>query len=631
MCGIFGIYHFAQPELRVEFSDLKLMGDAIAHRGPDAEGFHLDGNLGFGNRRLSIIDRSGGQQPIANEDQTIVVVYNGEIYNYQQIKVDLEQKGHRFSTSSDTEVLVHLYEEYGEDLITPLRGMFAFALWDARNRKLLVARDRVGIKPLFYTQTGTGIVFGSELKSLLKIKGIQREVDPIALDAYFTLSYIPAPLTIFSEIYKLRPGHLMTITQNGIRIRSYWDLAVEPDYSKPESYFLEGAMELMEEAVISHLMSEVPLGAFLSGGIDSGCVVALMARNLLSPVRTFTIGFGGAVGGFSDERPYARMVAQHYGTSHHEQSVSPKAVDVLQRVVQALDEPLADDSAIPSYYVSELAKSQVTVALSGLGGDELFGGYERYLGFQLGDWYDYLPRWMRTKVINPLAMRLPEQANGNPAVNHLKRFIRGSGLPASARYLEFISLLTLQQRQQLYHPEVRRQIDFSHIESHLKSFFNQPKDVPSINRVFYQDVHTYLPDDILALTDRISMAHSLEVRVPFLDHKLLEFCFRIPPDMKLKFFQKKYLMKKCGATFLLPQAVLQHKKQGFVGPMAHWLRHDLKPYILEMLSEERLRKSGFFDPKAVQRILDEHFSLRETHDKLIFALLVFQVWQAEYL
>ncbi|MEW5802715.1 MAG: asparagine synthase (glutamine-hydrolyzing) [bacterium] len=631
MCGIFGIYNFARPELAVEFSDLKLMGDAIAHRGPDAEGFHLEGTLGFGSRRLSIIDRSGGQQPIANEDRTIVVVYNGEIYNYQHLKEDLEQKGHRFSTSSDTEVLVHLYEEYGEELITPLRGMFAFALWDAKNRKLLLARDRVGIKPLFYTQSGTGIVFGSELKSLLKIKGIQRTVDPMALDAYFTLSYIPAPLTIFKGIQKLLPGHLMTITlQDGIRIRPYWNLAVDPDYSKPESYFLEGAMELMEEAVRIHLMSEVPLGAFLSGGLDSGCVVAFMARNLPQAVRTFTIGFGGAVGGFSDERPYARLVARHYSACHFEQEVTPKAVDVLHRVVQSLDEPLADDSAIPSYYVSELAKRQVTVALSGLGGDELFGGYERYLGFQVGDWYDFLPAWMRNKIINPLALGLPEQANGNPGINRLKRFIRGSGLPASARYLEFISLLSLQQRRHLYHPDVGRQIDFSHIESYLKSFFYQPKNVPSLNRVFYQDVHTYLPDDILALTDRISMAHSLEVRVPFLDHKLLEFCFRIPPEMKLKFFQKKYLMKKFGAT-LLPYAILRHKKQGFVGPMAHWLRHDLKTYLLEMLSEEAIRRSGFFDPKAVQKILDEHFSLRQTHDKLIFALLVFQIWQAEYL
>ncbi|MEW6379723.1 MAG: asparagine synthase (glutamine-hydrolyzing) [bacterium] len=630
MCGIFGIYNFSQPELGVEFPDLKLMGDAIAHRGPDAEGFYLDKNLGFGSRRLSIIDRSGGQQPIANEDGTIRVVYNGEIYNYRHLRQSLEQKGHRFSTGSDTEVLVHLYEEYGEKMPAFLRGMFGFALWDIRNRKLLLARDRLGIKPLFYTRTAAGILFGSELKSLLKIKGVQRRVDLDALDAYFTLSYIPAPLTIFSGIHKLCPGHLMTVTPGGVHIRSYWNLVIAPDYGKPESYFLEGVMELMEESVRIHLMSEVPLGAFLSGGVDSGCVVALMARNLPSAVRTFTIGFGGSTGGFDDERPYARMVARHYEACHYEQEVQPQAVDVLHRIVQALDEPLADDSAIPSYYVSELAKSQVTVALSGLGGDELFGGYERYLGFQLGDWYDHIPRWMRQRVIHPLAMGIPEQANGNPAINRLKRFIRGSGLPASSRYLQFISLLAASQRHQLYHPDIRRQIDPSRIEAHLKAFFHRPRDISPLNRVFYQDIHTYLPDDILALTDRISMAHSLEVRVPFLDHKLLEFCFRIPSEMKLKFFQKKYLLKKCGAS-LLPPAVLRHKKQGFVGPIAHWLRSDLKPYVCEMLSRERLRESGFFDPGAVRKILDEHFSRKETHDKLIFALLLFQVWQAEYL
>jgi asparagine synthase (glutamine-hydrolysing) len=373
-----------------------------------------------------------------------------------------------------------------------------------------------------------------------------------------------------------------------------------------------------------------------------------MAKNLTSAVQTFTIGFGGTVGGFEDERPYARMIARRYSTCHHEQEVTHRGVDILRRVVQAFDEPLADDSSIPSYYVSELAKSRVTVALSGLGGDELFGGYERYLGFQLGEWYDRIPRWMRGKIIHPLVAGLPEQPNGNPAVNHLKRFIRGSGRSPSERYLEFISLLTSQQRRQLYHPDLRRQIDLSLIGSRLKSFFHRPKseadcrsgadcrseadcrDIPSLNRVFYQDVHTYLPDDILALTDRISMAHSLEVRVPFLDHKLLEFCSRIPPEMKLKFFQKKYLLKKCAAA-LLPRAVLRHKKQGFVGPTAHWLRHDLKPYVCETLSEERLRQSEFFDPKAVQRILNEHFSRRQTHDKLIWALLIFQTWQEVYL
>ncbi|MCL6584499.1 MAG: asparagine synthase (glutamine-hydrolyzing) [bacterium] len=629
MCGIFGIYNFSQPELEVEFSDLKLMGDAIAHRGPDDEGFYLKKNLGFGSRRLSIIDRRCGHQPIANEDQTIRVVYNGEIYNYLELRQSLEQKGHRFSTSSDTEVLVHLYEDYGELMPTYLRGMFAFALWDSRSQKLLLARDRVGIKPLFYTITRAGIIFGSELKCLLKIRGIRQEVDLEALDAYLTLSYIPAPLTIFSGIHKLLPGHLMIIRPQGVELKSYWTLVIEPDYTKTESYFLEESMRLLEESVRIHLMSEVPLGAFLSGGIDSGCVVALMAKNLSSPVQTFTIGFSAAGGGFDDERPYARLVAKQYGACHYEEEVSPQAVDLLHRVVQTLDEPLADDSVIPSYTVSEMAKRQVTVILSGLGGDELFAGYERYLGFHLADWYDHLPRWTRQRVIHPLVMSLPERSDGSLAINHLKRFVRGSHLSASSRYLEFISLLPTWQRYQLYHPDIRPKIDPFRIEKQLESCFIRPTNISSLNRVFYQDIHTYLPDDILALTDRISMAHSLEVRVPFLDHKLLEFCFRIPAEMKLKFFQKKYLLKKCAAN-LLPQAVLRHKKQGFVGPLAHWLRHDLRPYICELLSQERLRQLGFFDPRAVQMILDEHFSRRQTHDKLIFALLLFQIWHMEY-
>ncbi|HLG29159.1 MAG TPA: asparagine synthase (glutamine-hydrolyzing), partial [Candidatus Brocadiales bacterium] len=437
MCGISGIYNFKNRDEQVSKETLLKMCLTIRHRGPDDQGIFLDTNIGLGMRRLSIIDVAGGHQPIANEDKTVWIVLNGEIYNYLELREHLQKKGHAFSTRSDAEVVIHEYEEYGEACVEKLRGMFAFAIWDGNKEKLLIARDRVGIKPLFYTRINGSIVFASEIKAILSAlggQGIKREIDWRAFDAFFTLSYIPAPLTIFKDIYKLLPGHVIVCEKGQIRVKKYWDIYYQPDYGKSEDYFIDGFMGLLEESVKIHLMSEVPLGAFLSGGIDSSTVVSLMARNNNSQVNTFSIGFGGNVGGYNDERQYARLVAQRYHTNQKEFEVKPDFITLMDELVGAFDEPFADDAMIPSYYVCKLAKEYVTVALSGLGGDELFGGYERYLGFSLSNKYERLPRFIRDRIIAPIINQLPENRNGSYSINHLKRFIRASNLTSDQRY-----------------------------------------------------------------------------------------------------------------------------------------------------------------------------------------------------
>lgn len=636
MCGINGIYNFKNKNKEVSQETILKMCSAIQHRGPDDQGIFLNANIGLGMRRLSIIDVAGGHQPIANEDKTIWIVLNGEIYNYLELREHLQKKGHQFSTKSDVEAVIHAYEEYGEACVEKLRGMFAFAVWDSNKEKLLIARDRVGIKPLFYTQINGSIIFASEIKAILQYPDIKREIDWRAFDAFFTLSYIPAPLTIFKDIYKLLPGHIIVCEKGHIRVEKYWDIYYQPDYKKSEDYFIDGFMGLLEESVKIHLMSEVPLGAFLSGGIDSSTVVSLMAKNNNSQVNTFSIGFGGNVGGYCDERQYARLVAQRYHTNQKEFEVKPDFIKLMDELVGAFDEPFADDGMIPSYYVCKLAKEYVTVALSGLGGDELFGGYERYLGFSLSNRYERLPRFFRDRVIAPIISQLPESKTRRgvlqyaPTINHLKRFIRASNLPSDHRYFSYVSILDEKRRKDLYSSDVQDEIDFSWVNNHLTSYYNSENARNPLDRVFYQDTKTYLPEDILAVTDRMSMHHSLEVRVPFLDHKLMEFCATIPAEMKIRHLKKKFLLKK-GVAHLLPSEIINHKKQGFVGPMSTWLQNDLKEYALEILSESSLRRHELFNSKTVSNILEEHFAGKETHDTLIWALMVFETWHRMYM
>ncbi|NKE72130.1 asparagine synthase (glutamine-hydrolyzing) [Candidatus Manganitrophus noduliformans] len=628
MCGIAGVFHKDQ-QAAVGSGLLTKMCRSLIHRGPDDEGQYCYRNMGIGMRRLSIIGLATGHQPIPNEDKSIWVVLNGEIYNYLEIKEDLTRKGHTFATTSDTECIVHLYEEYGERCVQYLRGMFAFAVIDQKNRSLFVARDRLGIKPLFYSMQGGGILFASEMKALLQDEAISREIDFAALDAFFTYGYIPSPLTIFKSVRKLDPGHFIKCDAKGIRIEQYWDLQFKPDHRKNEEEFAEEFLKRFDESVRIHLMSEVPLGAFLSGGIDSGLMVAMMARHMTSPVQTFTMGFGGGVGGYLDERGYAKKIAERYDADYHEFEVRPKLEEIIDFIIQSFDEPFADDSVIPTYYICKLAKEHVTVALTGLGGDELFGGYERYLGLTLSQFYQKIPPLITKAIIQPLVGRIPEQQSGHYLINHLKRFVRSvDGDPAS-RYQRYMSALDDSARGKLYSEGLQKEINVAQTERLGTRYFNALRNDQILDRAFYQDFKMYLPDDILALSDRLSMHHSLELRVPFVDHELVEFCATIPSSMKIRFFKKKYLLKKIARSFL-PSEVINHRKQGFASPMASWLRNDLRGYSRDLLSEDNLNRNGFFRSGYINKLLDDHVMRRESHDKLIFSLIVFQKWYETY-
>jgi asparagine synthase (glutamine-hydrolysing) len=606
---------------------------SIAHRGPDDCGYHTEPNAMLGFRRLSIIDLQGGHQPIYNEDRSKCIVFNGEIYNFMGLRDELLERGHTFFTRSDTETILHAFEEWGEGCVERLRGMFAFAIWDVREKVLFAARDRLGIKPFFYTTAGGGFAFASEMKALLADEGFDRAIDELALAAYFNLAYIPGELTIYRGIRKLLPGHCLTVRDGQVAVRKYWDLYPSPARGRREEYFIGGFMDLLREAVSIRLMSEVPLGAFLSGGVDSSTVVALMSQVSSGAVNTFCMGFGGDVGGYLDERGFARQVAERYGTRHREFEVLPRAEGLVETIVRAFDEPFADDSTIPSYFVCKIARENVTVALSGLGGDEVFAGYERHLGFALSSCYGRLPGFLREGLVRPLVERLPERADGHYTVNHMKRFVRGAGLPPGERYFGYLSKLPPRLRGCFFNETGRfsEHLDQSR-ELVLRHFNSENVDGPvdCLNRALYCDLKTYLPEDILALTDRLSMHHALEVRVPFLDHKFLEFCATIPPEMKLKGFQKKHLLKTAVRPHLPPE-VIRHRKQGFVGPMARWLKNELKPFVVETLAEKNLQKHGLLNAATVRRVLEEHFAGRELHDTLIWSMVIFQSWFNHYI
>lgn len=629
MCGITGIFYIncdkqACPEL------LQRMCNSIIHRGPDDQGQYCYKSMGIGMRRLSIIGLETGHQPISNEDKSLWVVLNGEIYNYLELKGHLIKKGHTFTTTSDTECIIHLYEEYGEQCLQYLRGMFAIAILDQRNRSLFVARDRLGIKPLFYLLDREKFLFASEIKAILQDKTISREIDFSALDAYFTYNYIPAPLTIFKSIRKLEPGHYIKCDSSGIKIKKYWELYFKPDSTKSEKIFTDEFIQLFDETVKIHLMSEVPLGAFLSGGIDSGLLVAFMSRHMTDPVQTFTMGFGGKIGSYLDEREYAKRIAYRYNANYHEFKVKPNLEEIIDFIIYSFDEPFADDSVIPSYYICKLASEHLKVVLSGLGGDELFGGYERYLGLSLSQSYQKLPYLLRKGIIKPIIENIPEQRNGHYRINHLKRFIRSADADAAIRYQRYMSALNDTAKQKLYSYDLQKEIKFTTLSSELGvKYFNASNAENILDKAFYQDFKMYLPDDILALSDRLSMHHSLELRVPFVDHKLVEFCATIPHTMKIRFFRKKYLLKKIAKQFL-PSDVINHRKQGFASPMASWLRNDLKEYSMALLSESNLNKHGFFKNTYIIDILRNHINRRESYDKLIFALMIFQRWHDKY-
>ena len=625
MCGIAGMIDTTGNGA---LPSVERMVAALRHRGPDDKGIHSSHDVAIGMTRLSIIDLVSGHQPISSEDGHVTVVCNGEIYNHLELRRELEGKGHCFRTRSDVEVIVHLYEEVGERCFERLRGMFGAAIWDERRRKLVVGRDRLGIKPVFYSAHGGRMLFASEIKAIAQSGDVPLRLDYDALDRYLSLGYIPAPLTIYRDIRKLEPGHMIVCERGCVRVQEYWRLAERPQHTASEPELTERFLHLFSDAVRSHLMSDVSLGAFLSGGVDSSLLVAVMSAHTSEPVKTFTIGFGGNAGGYLDERTYARALSRRYGTAHTEFEVRPDLESILDEAVATFDEPFADDSVIPTFHICRLARQHVTVALTGLGGDELFGGYERHLGAKLSGAYDRVPRLLRDRLVGPLVDRIPERQDGHYTVNHLKRFVRAAALPPADRYLTYGSVFSSQMKQRVCTADTLKKLQQRNASADTQYFDGWRGD--AVGRALYHDIHTYLPEDVLALSDRVSMRYSLELRVPFLDHELVEFCASIPSTLKIRALTKKYLLKRAAAP-LLPPEILNHRKQGFASPMSAWMRSDLQHYVRETLSPSRLKRHGFFDDNAVRELIDAHMTRRESHDRQLFALIMFQKWHERFM
>lgn len=624
MCGICGFVSFNRT---FHGHTLSRMNDSIRRRGPDGAGEYFDGTAGLAMRRLAIIDLEGGQQPIFNEDRSVCVVFNGEIYNYRELRRTLLDKGHSFTTHSDTEVLVHLYEEYGADLARHLQGMFAFALWDIRRQTLLLCRDRLGIKPLFVSRTPDGILFGSEIKCLLATGTVRQELDWQGIDEYLTYTNIPCPRSIYADITQLQPGTTLTVAAHGrYQVSRYWEVPVVAPEARSEAEWIKDCESALRSAVESHLVADVPVGAFLSGGVDSGLMVALMADTLDRPVETFTVGFKDAGSSFIDERQYARALAQRYNLNHHEIDVTPNMEEIVWDIVDALDQPFADDSVVPSYYVCKVAGQRVKVAMTGLGGDELFAGYRRHLGLLYGERYARLPRLLRDGLIRPLVQRIPESKNSSDFIDHLKRFTRAGGEPAHRRYQDSMATLSWESRQQLYTPEALQHIDRAATDAVMCAPFLEGDVSSVLERALRTDLQTYLVDDILTLTDRLSMWHSLELRVPYLDHRLVELLARLPAGLKVRGSTQKYLLKKVAERWL-PHDMIYHRKQGFEAPMGRWLRGPLLPFFDSIVTRQAVERSGIFRYEEIRRLRDEHVSLHRKHSKILFSMLSFMLWQ----
>jgi asparagine synthase (glutamine-hydrolysing) len=630
MCGIVGAVYSVGGAVNQPM--VRRMCALITRRGPDDEGFYFGDRVGLGMRRLAIIDVAHGKQPIHNEDQTVWVVFNGEIYNYRDLREDLQKSGHLLRTSSDTECLVHLYEEFGEEFVSRLRGMFAFALWDDRQKKLLLGRDRLGIKPCYYLQQGGEFYFGSELKCLLAVEGFERTINLAALSDYLTYKYVPGPQTIYGGIRELPPAHIGVWHDGAFRVGRYWQLKPGVVEHRSIDYYADGLLHYLEEAVRMHLVSEVPLGAFLSGGIDSSAIVALMARAGQGKVKTFTIGFEAGQRGV-DERPFARSIAQQYGTDHSEylyENPQKQIQGMLPAIIHAFDEPFADSSAIPNYMISEAARKYVTVALSGTGGDELFAGYERYRGALVAERYRKVPRAIRRGVLDPMIQRLPEIRVAGLWVDRVKRFIKGADVPLPERYHRFLAAFDNQEKENLLSSDVRQELrKADDYVTPLVMERVQPCDDP-LDWMMSADMETYLPDDELRKTDRLSMWHSLEVRVPFLDHKVVEFAASIPARYKLNGMVKKFVLIKA-LNGIIPPRILARRKQGFSIPLGDWLRGPLRELVRSNLSESALRECGLFNFREIERIWNEHERGFRNHETKLWTLVVLVAWYQDYM
>jgi asparagine synthase (glutamine-hydrolysing) len=626
MCGIYGILSLEnvihpQPDI------LSSMGNITIHRGPDDEGTYSDDKASIGMRRLSIIDLSGGHQPISNEDEKVWVVCNGEIYNFRELRKDLKSKGHRFRTASDTEVLVHLYEEYDEKFIEKLNGMFGFALWDSRKSKMLIGRDRLGIKPIYYYLDESQLIFASEAKAILSHPDVDTELDHTALQQYLTLGYVPAPYSIFAGIKKLPVASLMICKDNNIAIERYWELNTTPDGSLTEQEWCDLVLEKLEKAVVGQMVSDVPLGAFLSGGIDSSTVVALMAKNNPEPIKTYSIGFDtGKAGAYYNELPYAKKVSQLFQTKHKEIIVKPDVIELLPKLLWHMDEPIADTAFITTFLVAEFARQDVKVILSGVGGDELFGGYRRYLGDYYNRYYKLIPSWVRQNILLPLAKNLPADRHSGikNLSRHMRSFIQSSELRLEDRYRFYIQVFSQQKLGNLLKDQPKVHYDA------LNLAFDQVKGGDELSQLFEVDLGTQLPDDLLLLTDKMTMATSLECRVPLLDHELVELGGRMPSHLKINGRQLKYVLKKA-LKEVLPADILYRKKRGFGAPMGAWLKQELAPLMKHILSEDSISSRGLFNWPAIQETIKLHENDREDHTDHLLSLMNLELWCRMYL
>lgn len=629
MCGICGIVDFktSQP---VNQDILLKMTQAMKHRGPDEQGFYNCGPAGLGSRRLSIIDLAGGHQPIANEDQSMWIVFNGEIYNYRELRVYLQKKGHTFRTQTDTEVILHLYEEFGLDCIQHLNGIFAFAIWDIPRQELTLARDRMGIKPLYYTETNNSFIFGSELKVVLAHPEVKREIDLISLNEYLSFEYVPSPRTIIRHIYRLEPGYILRFNQQGLHRQSYSNISLARSESRPPVHWRDyatGLYDRLRESVKQELVSDVPVGVLLSGGLDSSTIAALMTELYPGTVDSFSVGFEETS---FDESRYARTVAQHVGTRHNELILTSQMVaEMVPTITEFLDEPFGDSSLIPTYFLSLFARGQVKVVLGGDGGDELFAGYPTLTAHRLIEYYERIVPWpVRASLAPKVLDMLPVSFNNISFDFKVRRFLAGRGVSLQARHHRWLGSFMDEDKALLLQDWLKPVLRDTYTQAYIHTRECDAR-LP-LNQLLYNDIKMYLEGDILYKVDRASMAASLEVRVPFLNREMVQFATDLPVELKLHRLTTKYLLKK-SMKGTLPKEIINRPKKGFNMPVARWLTTELRELVMEMLSEQRIRRQGFFNYAYVRQLLDQHFSQQRDNRKALWTLLIFQLWYDRYI
>lgn len=623
MCGICGIFDFTGAPVSRDL--VRDMGLSLQHRGPDGEGYYFNNGIGLAHRRLSIIDLAGGAQPIGNEDGSLQIIFNGEIYNYRELRGELLRKGHIFKTNSDTEVIIHGYEEWGLECLSRLNGIFAFALWDTQRKQLLLARDHLGVKPLYYTILGNRLLFASEIKALLRDSSCPREVDVEALSQLFTLRYVPSPGTLFRGIYKLPPASRMVVTFDGIEIERYWSWKPEIQDVTDEPSLIETYRYLMEDAVRLQMRSDVPVGLFLSSGIDSGALLALMSRYASGPVRTFTIGFEN--GEKSNETDDARELARRFGADHTEMIIGPDDyLDYYQRYLFDLEEPVGNETAAAFYFVSHMAHKKVKVALCGQGADEPWAGYPRYVGAQLSQIYSRMPRMVTDRMIRPAVNRIAKD-------ERLRRGVAALSEPDMlTRIVKIYSFYTAEMKSQLFQPWVLDQVsaDGREARERLKTLQGDVAQLDAVSQMTYIDTRANLPDDLLMVSDKTAMANSLEARVPYLDYRMVEFAETLPSQMKLRRGRGKYLHKKAIEKWL-PREIIYRPKKGFANPVNLWLRKQMRHFIDDCLLSERSAVRDYFDGDYIQKLVTEHENHTHNHLRHIYLLISFEMWHRQFI